>query len=1147
MPPIAIEDYDNLFNELSELMLPTNSTNSSEISIASSKNLGVKRTDQPVFAPLASKIDIIADLTTLVDEGKQHISYLYAYRSLVKAIPVNDGTLPEDEKNDLNYRSFTFLQPGVDRLQKLLMYTEKATKLISSTFKEIKPNTTIDIIKTENNLEYYPKLLFQKFAQLLDVLIQLSFLIEVRSSIKNDFSFYKRLATLNKEKIDNHKQVEKDIVKISSLLFNHVYSSHSLLFKIKESIECDNMKAIIEKMVSELISYIDSKPLINTGKYFGLIRAALVFILLGEKTEKKLSIVKSKGYDSGMLHSLKKLAKQFSVVPMLGEMVFNIDDILFLCESFEDNMLSQWKSPMSKKELNNELNQYYLPNMAAKVYEGYLHYSDILNTMITQKNNGKKTKDIGFIGSLRWLTDIMIQFKTMVALKYAFPVTQSDNEGADKPKPYIMYQKAIAFNFSELEKANMIKIIYCIRTVTKLIFDCWKYCKLDILNSNYTVIINGLKAIVSKYKDKSNRSKYELFKASFNKLSELEMVKGKLANSFTSNSDQQRPKSLEAISILFELILKGNESTGGFLSSQFIRKSNTDIICEVESRMVNLQFILKLSENIDISTNLSSLWFREYYLDLSKQLEFPIETSLPWMLIKYVIKNRKPLTFVESILSIYNDVCEVSLKLFKKKFLVDECKAECGLVLEKLTFDISLSLYKYYKEIGLELLLYRYTPMSKSNNARKDYTVIDGFPLRTKTNTNFNWLIGCSSIEILGTNVDIKSAVSNHLNRHFRVNLELILTNFEIEKNKQSLLEFNYNYIAIEHAHKEISQIVPIDAFDTIYNEINNNIDLKTGGRFLHSFINDFLLTTVLNNFGYNSATERFVITLGGRLSLGGTATSKTQSRTQSKDANKNKSKTIYFFGKYSQIYNNIIKELCSFVGSECLEILFNIIKTTSYCIIESKLISKLEESVEDLHVFIEQLLKGSPSIRLPQLNYGYSALYGYFEIALKFLKEHNELSHAVFQQMRFTGNLISLIRLITNYKNSENVFCIQEQSALKGDKSNSLFQTAISNLLNVSTMDNVLDDNILNITKKMDSFISGVEKNNTNLMQEAVEHTYNYLKRGNKLAVWAGNSDLHENLECLEKRKDVARFISILLFIFSTKPTSGYMYRTAT
>lgn len=41
------------------------------------------------------------------------------------------------------------------------------------------------------------------------------------------------------------------------------------------------------------------------------------------------------------------------------------------------------------------------------------------------------------------------------------------------------------------------------------------------------------------------------------------------------------------------------------------------------------------------SSDLSMLWFKEFYLELSRKVQFPISTSLPWILTEYALESNK--------------------------------------------------------------------------------------------------------------------------------------------------------------------------------------------------------------------------------------------------------------------------------------------------------------------------------------------------------------------------------------------------------------------------------------------------------------------------------------------------------------------------
>ena len=59
-------------------------------------------------------------------------------------------------------------------------------------------------------------------------------------------------------------------------------------------------------------------------------------------------------------------------------------------------------------------------------------------------------------------------------------------------------------------------------------------------------------------------------------------------------------------------------------------------------------------------------------------VQFPIECSLPWMLVDYVLESQN-MGLLESVLmpfDIYNDSAQQALIVLKQRFLYDEIEAE---------------------------------------------------------------------------------------------------------------------------------------------------------------------------------------------------------------------------------------------------------------------------------------------------------------------------------------------------------------------------------------------------------------------------------------------------------------------------------------
>lgn len=58
------------------------------------------------------------------------------------------------------------------------------------------------------------------------------------------------------------------------------------------------------------------------------------------------------------------------------------------------------------------------------------------------------------------------------------------------------------------------------------------------------------------------------------------------------------------------------------------------------SRSFFYKYVLSITSTVLATTDLADLWYKEFYLELSKKLQFPIEMSLPWILTDHILESR---------------------------------------------------------------------------------------------------------------------------------------------------------------------------------------------------------------------------------------------------------------------------------------------------------------------------------------------------------------------------------------------------------------------------------------------------------------------------------------------------------------------------
>lgn len=54
--------------------------------------------------------------------------------------------------------------------------------------------------------------------------------------------------------------------------------------------------------------------------------------------------------------------------------------------------------------------------------------------------------------------------------------------------------------------------------------------------------------------------------------------------------------------------------------------------------------LLKFGQVLEEACDLSQLWYREFYLEMTmgQRIQFPIEMSMPWILTDHILTTRNP-------------------------------------------------------------------------------------------------------------------------------------------------------------------------------------------------------------------------------------------------------------------------------------------------------------------------------------------------------------------------------------------------------------------------------------------------------------------------------------------------------------------------
>ncbi|KAH6558764.1 hypothetical protein KP509_1Z046900 [Ceratopteris richardii] len=310
---------------------------------------------------------------------------------------------------------------------------------------------------------------------------------------------------------------------------------------------------------------------------------------------------------------------------------------------------------------------------------------------------------------------------------------------------------------------------------------------------------------------------------------------------------------MHCLQFLIHELVSGStpKKTAGFFGSSDPEVQQQDLK-QLESFFNKLAFfphILDYKVTLAHVTDLGFLWFREFYLETSRVIQFPIECSLPWMLVDHVIESQET-GLLESVLmpfDIYNDSAEYALHELKQRFLYDEIEAEVDLCFDQLVFKLSEHMFFHYKSFAASKMLDS-TFIATSENSER-------FVVPPK---RYDALFRMRRVKLLGRSVDLAYLISQRMNKTFRENLDYLLERFE-SHDLCSIVELGQLIDLLKLTHHFLSKNLTLDPFKMMLDEMTETVSLVSFSGRLASQVYAELCNDILPNFILCNTTQRFI------------------------------------------------------------------------------------------------------------------------------------------------------------------------------------------------------------------------------------------------------------------------------------------------
>lgn len=858
----------------------------------------------------------------------------------------------------------------------------------------------------------------------------------MKACLNNDYAFFKRADTFLRRGTGDVSMIEE-----SQNLSLFLANQNKITLLLKEGLEhIQGYEDVLADVLNMFVRLFESNMYITPNEKHVLLKVMGFIIFLMDS--KDSDVVKMDQKKRINISKIDKIFKQFPVVPLFGDVQIALVTYLKMCPHFE-GMREKWSSSSDAAE-DKTVVQYNLLGKMDSIREEHVKFISELarynNEMITASNNTRNTEHYKELTNLalrglRLLSSWTAQVMELYSWKLLHPTDKYANPQC--PEKAEEYERATRYNYNSEEKFALVEVIAMIKGLYGLMSRLEPSFSEAIRRSIHDEVQNFIQIILREPLRKAVKSK----KATLLKtiLLSIRETGGDWTDAQHGRQDpimkgEKDPKSGPSIKIperdvgpsstqlyMVRTMLESlvSEKGGKKVMRKELEKETVEGIETFLKHSFFFEKLLRFNEVLRDCCDLSQLWFREFYLELTmgNRIQFPIEMSMPWILTSHILEKKNPsmMEYVLYPLDLYNDSAHYAMTVFKKQYLYDEIEAEVNLCFDQFVYKLSDQIFSYYKAQACSLLLDK---KFKSELVRMNAEA--AAKLGTRSN-RYETLLKQRHVQLLGRSINLNKLISQRLNNAMIRSLDCAIGRFESGDicgvvDLENLLEVN------RMTHKLLSKCVKLVPFKNMLGEANHSVSAPYGRITLHVFWE--LNFDFLPNYCYNSSTNRFVRTSYSLVD-------KVSREPVPKAAHH------YFFGTKLQnsVFNSISSLYSNFVGDVHFACVARLLGYQGIAVVIEELLKVIKNVLQgQLQQYIAELIEGMPKkCGLPRFEYGSTGVLEYYHASLEPIMQYSYLRTDVFQGFREIGNTILFCLQLENFLSQEEIMDLLHAAPFQG------------------------------------------------------------------------------------------------------------------
>jgi len=1013
-----------------------------------------------------NELELISQIDHLIERGQYFIHTLYSSRCISKAIPEKDDLITSIRENlpFVNVMSETDIEEQIEIKKSALAF--ECLKILRISMQQIidvihfideSLQTFTDTIALISSLtDIVPEILYGSMISLLDILFKLDSLRDLKTSSRTDFAKYKQLLGTNISQSDGDelKQLQKFF---DNQKYNTQYCIRSLKDKLKK---IRGNESILVEILQFAINSIEKKQFVIPDEKFKLLRVLPHFLLLIDGSDhegKEINVFSTKLIDRLKIQNMQVLLKELPVVPLYCDISVTLSDVLETLEGhYNASMGNSWGADPDNKIIEKYNIVTHWPTIRS-TYSKYLtRFTAAINKLekypfrkMFDEVNIELAKDSYnmCLDGFKLLSEWSAIAHESMAWKYTHPCDVDDIEDQDKAaeaedKNYLNYAQAFKYNISKEELSVLVDVLSMIKSLAALMnksenilapllrfhmhHRIQQFIQGDLLPILHRLDKRGKSSLPSLLALRSVSADWNHGLEPVDNFKDYSRKQGRVS---AKHPARVVSASMTQLHLLRSHIKTLNHETSelrqrnGMMGKIDLEKEDVAAFDDFYYDTFYYSYMLNYVETIRDLSDLGDLWFRELHLETASAIQFPIETSIPWILSEHIISatsDSSNVPLVENIffiLNIYNDAAFRALHVFKQQYLYDEIEAEANLALDQLVFLISDDFYRHYKNISASICLEK-----SFKHVLEEVKSASHFQIRPK---RYDSVVSQKSIQLLGRSINFSFLIKQHVNTLMSRDIEIAIKRFE-SSDITGIVELQSLLSILQKTHSLVSTLLPLDPFNTLLNEATENLAPTCIRHRINEHIISCLVTDLFPNFCYNSYTNRFV----------------------------RSPVTMNAIEPIKPIKNSVLSEtygpLCfkafeltgkltrGFFGKPHMEAYVALMQYQDFSIIIDSCFAELSEKLSDVAAYAEALKEYIPSVTPPKYMFHSPGCYSYYLGKLKPILNFDDLKTCVYQKFRIIGNIIAFVKDLSDLLDVNDHFRYMNIAPLFGIKPSS-------------------------------------------------------------------------------------------------------------